>query len=227
MTLSSWHAAVALVGLLGLALAWGLRVWSLRQLARFADECRTLERWWAAIDDLPAELQTQPLRLTIGRIMYQRLKRARQIRPNHALLQEQPLRIARFIGRTPRYDGRRVTGAAREQALAALNELKSLLAESARDRLVSSTDIARCEHNIDHSMCTLEFQHYRQAALQAEYLDRLPQAIDCLEAALRSVRHLSGAAAEQRDVARRLESLRARVEVTGTARVSEPPARVS
>lgn len=226
MTLSSWHVAVALVGLLSLAAAWGLKARSLRRNARFADECRTLDRWWAAIDDLPAELQTQPLRLTIGRIMYQRLKRARRIHPDHPLLQDQPLRIARFIGRVPRYDGRRVTGAAREQALAALNELKSLLAHSARDRLVSGADIARCEHNIDHSLCTLEFQHYRQAALQAEYLDRLPQAIDCLEAALRSVRHLDGAGADQRDVARRLEALRARVHGSTERQASGLPAHL-
>jgi tetratricopeptide (TPR) repeat protein len=213
MELDNWHLLGMLAALAGtgLAVRQMLRAWSLRALQRLADECLALERWWHAIDRLPAELQSQSLRLTLGRLMVQRLRRAQHIRPDHPLLREQSLRIARFIGRTPPQDGRRVTGPAREQAMATLADIRELLAECGRDRLVAVEEVERCERRVTDALAELEFQHYRQAALQAEYLQRIPQAIDCLKSALRCIDHLAPEAPQRRDAAHRLALLETRM----------------
>jgi hypothetical protein len=227
MALESWHAVMATGSVLGLGVLLTRQVllgWSLRQLTRFADEREALDRWWRAIAGLPAELQTPSLRVAIGRILYQRLKRARRLQPEHPSLRDQPLRIARFIGRAPRDDGRRLTGAARAEAMATLAELKRLLTDSARDRLASPEEIERCERTVAASLSALEFQHYRQAALQAEYLQRIPQAIECLRHALSCTAHLSPGAPERRDAQARLALLETRLNecATGQAKPLTP-----
>jgi hypothetical protein len=195
------------VGGLALAGRYVLRVWSLHQLRTLARESLALQQWWAVIGELPAELLTQPLRCTLGRIMYQRLKRARRIQPQHPFLRVQLLQIARFIGRTPRHDGRRLTGAAREQAIGALTELYKLLRESAAKKLISNADLMRCEASVSLALTQLEFVHYRQAALQAEYLQRFPQAIEYLRSALRTAQLLGTESTEQQEIEARLRSL--------------------
>jgi hypothetical protein len=215
VALDTWHALIAsgaAVGMAALLTRLALRDWSLRRLARLADECDALERWWRIIERLPAELQTQSLRVTIGRILYQRVQRARRLRPDHPALRDEALRIARFIGRIPRDAGQPVTGTARARAMETLAELKQLLVESARDRLISSRQIDRCAREVAASLADLEFQHYRQAALQAEYLQRIPQAVECLQAALACTAHLTPGAAERRDVEARVALLQARLE---------------
>jgi hypothetical protein len=218
VALDTWHALIASGAAVGVAVVLtrqALRGWSLRRLERLADELTALERWWRIIERLPAELQTQSLRVTIGRILYQRVQRARRIHPDHPTLREAALRVARFIGRTPRNAGRPVTGAARADAMATLADLKQLLVESARDRLISARQIDRCAHEVAASLAALEFQHYRQAALQAEYLQRIPQAVECLRAALGCAAHLTPGAPERRDVEARLALLEARLATPG------------
>jgi hypothetical protein len=205
-----WELVAALstaVGGLALAGRYTLRLWCLRQLRTLALESLALQRWWAVIGELPAELLTQPLRCTLGRIMYQRLKRARRIQPEHPFLRAQLLQIARFIGRTPRDDGRRLTGAARQQAIDALTELHKLLNESAAEQLISNTDLARCESGVAQALTQLELAHYRQAALQAEYLRRIPQAIDYLRSALRTAQLLGQESVERREIEAHLRNL--------------------
>ncbi|HEX7037097.1 MAG TPA: hypothetical protein VF210_15085 [Pseudomonadales bacterium] len=202
-------AACAAVGMLALAGRWGLRAWSLRQLRVLARESLALQRGWAVISELPAELLTQPLRCTLGRIMYQRVKRARRVQPDHPFLRAQTLQIARFIGRTPRSDGRRLTGAAREQAIDALSELYRLLRDSAHERLITRDELARSEQNIEQTLTRLEFLHYRQAALQAEALRRTPQAIEYLHSALNAAQRFGQDSVERREVEARLRILEA------------------
>jgi len=195
------------LGVLALAGRYGLRVWSVRQLRVLARESLALQRWWSVIANLPAELQTQPLRCTLGRIMYQRLKRARRVQPDHPFLRAQLLQIARYIGRTPRDDGRRLTGATREQTISALTELHRLLGESAAEDLISSTELARCEDSVSEALTKLEFTHYRQAALQAEFLRRIPQAIEYLRSALTTAQSFGRDSRECQEVEARLRIL--------------------
>ena len=78
-----WFLIVVICTLAGLAALVGrllLRAWSLRQLKVLARESYAIRRCWSLLDQLPAELLTQPLRMTFGKIMYVRLKRARKIR---------------------------------------------------------------------------------------------------------------------------------------------------
>jgi hypothetical protein len=212
MALEPWQLVVALsigIGALALTARLALQAFSLYQLRVLTHESDALQRWWGAIGQLPAEMLSQQLRCTLGRIMYQRLKRARRIQPDHPFLRDQQLQIARFIGRTPASDGRRLTGMAREHARAALDDLERVLAESAADGLISGAELAACEAGVAKSLMELEIVHYRQAALQAEYLQRIPQAIGYLESALRSARALAPGSAEQREIEQRLQSLAA------------------
>jgi len=205
-----WDLVAALctaVGGLALAGRYGLRAWSLHQLRVLARESLALQRSWSVIAELPAELLTQPLRCTLGRIMYQRLKRARRVQPDHPFLRVQLLQIARFIGRTPRGDGRRLTGAAREQAIEALTQLYRLLGESAAEKLISQADLVRCEASVAQALTKLEVAHYRQAALQAEFLRRIPQAIECLRSALHTAQSFGQDSAERREIEARLQQL--------------------
>ena len=195
------------VGGLALAGRYGLRAWGLHQLRILARESLALQRWWSVIAELPAELLTQPLRCTLGRIMYQRLKRARRVQPDHPFLRAQLLQIARFIGRTPRDDGRRLTGAAREDAIAALTDLYRLLGESAAENLITDADLVRCEASMSQALTKLEFTHYRQAALQAEFLRRTPQAIEYLRSALRTAQNFGQDSRERREIEARLRVL--------------------
>jgi len=203
------------VGSAALAARYGLRVWSLYQLKILARESHALQRWWAVIGELPAELLSQPLRCTLGRIMYQRLKRARRIQPDHPFLRMQLLQIARFIGRTPRDGGRRLTGATRARAIGALTELHRLLGESAADKLISPVELVRCQVNVNRALTELEFAHYRQAALQAEFLRRIPQAIEYLRSALRTAQTFGNDSAQLREVEARLQALEADSEPAG------------
>ncbi len=198
--------SVALGGLMVTG-RYGLRAWSLYQLRTLARESHALERWWSVIAELPAELQTQPFRCTLGRIMYQRLKRARRIQPDHPYLHSQLLQIARFIGRSPRDAGCRLTGTTRQQAVAALTELHRLLTESAADRLISRAELSRCELGMAEALVRLEFEHYRQAALQAEFLNRTPQAIEYLRSAVRAAQRFGEDSDELHEVAARLQRL--------------------
>jgi hypothetical protein len=172
-----------------------------------AHESYALQHWWGVIAQLPAEVLTQSLRCTLGRIMYQRVKRARRVQPEHPFLRDQQLQIARFIGRAPGHDGRRLTGVAREQAMAALGGLKRALHDSAADGLIDPLELERCEATVAKSLTELEFAHYRQAALQAEYLHRTPQAVAHLRAALRAAQLLGPNGTEQREIERRLQAL--------------------
>ncbi|MFU8816679.1 MAG: hypothetical protein ACNA7W_15130 [Pseudomonadales bacterium] len=212
MTVELWQLVVVICVAVG-AVAWAgryaLHAWSLYQLKVLAHESYALQRWWDVLGQLPAEVLSQPLRCTLGRIMYQRLKRARRVQPDHHFLRDQQLQIARFIGRTPGDDGRRLTGAARQQAMAALGDLKRVLDESVSDGLISQAELERCEAGVAQSLTALEFAHYRQAALQAEYLQRIPQAIDHLRSALRAAQRLGSNGAEQREIERRLRHLEA------------------
>jgi hypothetical protein len=198
-----------IVGGLALVGRYGLRIWSLRQLRMLARESLALQRWWSVIAELPAELLTQPLRCTLGRIMYQRLKRARRVQPDHPFLRAQTLQIARLIGRTPRGDGRRLTGAAREQAIDALADLYRLLGESAAEKLISRAELIRCEADLAQTLTRLECTHYRQAALQAEALRRMPQAIEYLRSALQAAQRFGQDSAERREIEARLRILEA------------------
>jgi hypothetical protein len=213
MMIEPWQWLVIVstgIGTLALAARHGLQAWSLYQLKILAHETDALQRWWGVIGQLPAEMLSQSLRCTLGRIMYQRLKRARRIRPDHPFLRDQQLQIARFIGRAPVSDGRRLTGMARAQTMVALGDLKRVLDESAADGLISQGELMNCEASVAKTLTELEFAHYRQAALQAEYLQRIPQAITHLRAALRSARVLRPDGAEQREIEHRLASLTTR-----------------
>jgi hypothetical protein len=211
MAFDAWLWVVVVVsaatGAIALVARYGLQAWSLYQLEVLAHESYALQRWWEVIAQLPAEVQTQTLRCTFGRIMYQRVKRARRVHPEHPFLRDQQLQIARFIGRAPGDDGRRLTGLAREQAMTALGDLKRALAESAADGLIGVAELERCEAAVARSLTQLEFAHYRQAALQAEYLDRIPQAIANLRSALRTAQLLGPGCREQREIERRLQTL--------------------
>lgn len=195
------------VGGAALVARYLLRAWSLRQLRVLARESLALQRWWTVIGELPAELLTQPVRCTLGRIMYRRLKRARRIQPDHPYLRAQLLQIARFIGRTPRDEGRRLTGSDRAQAIEALNDLKRMLSESAAENLVPTGELARCERDVSEAVTRLEIAHYRQAALQAEFLRRIPQAIEYLRSALMTAQRVGQDSAERREIEARLQVL--------------------
>lgn len=212
MTVEPWQLVAAIttaVGVLAMAGRHALQAWSLHQLKVLAHESYALQRWWEVLGQLPAEVLSQSLRCTLGRIMYQRLKRARRVQPDHPFLRDQQLQIARFIGRAPWDDGRRLTGTAREQALIALGDLRRVLDESAADGLISQVELDRCEASVAHSLTALEFAHYRQAALQAEYLERIPQAIAHLRSALGTAQRLGSNGAERREIERRLRYLEA------------------
>jgi hypothetical protein len=210
MTLEPWQLVVAVSTSLGgsaMAVRLALRAWSRRQLQQLMRDSEQLERWWQVIGELPAEVLSLSLRCMLGRVMYQRLKRARRIRADHPFLQSQQLQIARFIGRTPREDGRRLTGAAREQALGAVAQLEALLAQSVADGLTSRAERERCETTVFEALTTLEVAHCRQAALQAEYLRRLPQAVAYLRSALRAAETLGPDFPDRARIADRLARL--------------------
>lgn len=199
------------------AIRQGVRAWSLARLGRLAAELDALGRWWRVVERLPAGLQTQSLRVTIGRILYQHVKQGRRIRDDHPVLREASLKIARFIGRTPRHDDHAAGGVGRAQIMRALMELSRLLEESARAGLIGRAEVERCERELNESLAALDFRAYRQAALQAEYLGRLPQAVACLRAALASAAHLPPEAAERRAVEDRLGRLEAHLACAGEA----------
>lgn len=208
-----WELVAMLsTGVGGLALAgrYTLRAWSLYQLKVLARESHALHRWWSVIAELPAELLTQPLRCTLGRIMYQHVKRARRVQPEHPFLRAQLLQVARFIGRTPRDAGRRLTGTTREKAIAALTELNGMLFESEARQMITRGEMARCAASVSQALTQLEFAHYRQAALQAEYLHRVPQAIEYLRSALRSAQAFGRDSTQCREVEARLQALEGR-----------------
>ena len=97
----SWLTITALCALAGLCALVGrliLKAWSLRQLKTLSRESLAIRRCWALLDQLPTELLTQPLRMTFGKIMYVRLKRAQKVRPEHPFLRDQQLQIAQLIG---------------------------------------------------------------------------------------------------------------------------------
>ncbi len=210
-------AASAAAGGLVLAGRYLLRAWSLYQLRTLARESHAIERCWSVIAELPAEVQTQPLRCTLGRIMYQHLKRARRIQPDHPYLRAQLLQIARFIGRTPRDEGRRLAGATRGTSMAALGELRRLLSENAAEGLISYAELTRCGLTVSQALVRLEFDHCRRAALQAEFLRRTPQAIQYLRSAMQAARRFGDDSSELREVAARLELLEAAEPVMGMA----------
>lgn len=222
-TMQPWELVAAVsttVGACALAGRCGVRAWGRYQLGVLARESQALQRWWAVIGELPVELLSQPLRNTVGRVLYQRLKRARRVQPDHPFLRVQILQIARFINRGARDQGWRLTGVTREKTVAAFAELHRLLDESAAERLISSTDLARCEASVAQALTQLEFAHYRQAALQAEFLRRTPQAIQYLRTAVRTASALGRDCREVREVEARLRTLEASSRAVGGSGIS-------
>jgi hypothetical protein len=196
----------ASVGALAFAGRRGLEAWGLRQLEPLARETEALLRCWAVIDRLPAEALPQSLRCTLGGIMYERLKRARRVHPDHPFLRDQQLQIARFIGREPTRDPRKVAGPAPDPA-AALDELRLMLAQSEAEGLLCDAERVRAESNVTRALTVMEISQHRHTALQAEYLRRIPQAVAHLRSALQAARALGPENREQRDIARRLQWL--------------------
>ncbi|MEZ5558151.1 MAG: hypothetical protein R3E86_06330 [Pseudomonadales bacterium] len=167
-----------------------LRTWGLRQLRSLARESEAVRRCWSVIERMPAGLLSQPLRMTLGKIMYVRLKRAMRVQPEHPFLVQQQLQIARFIGSS--MGGRRgeITRAAREDALQALGEFLELLDESRRADILREEEMLRCRERVIAARASLQLDHFRQAAIQAECLRQMPQAISYLRDALKSAESL-------------------------------------
>lgn len=210
MTEQPWLTISALCALAGLCALIGrfvLKAWSLRQLKILSRESLGIRHCWALLDQLPAELLTQPLRMTFGKIMYVRLKRAQKVRPEHPFLRDQQLQIAQLIG--TRQGGRiePLNARAREEALEALQALKAVLEESAADRIINELEHDRCALRLDEALSSLQLSHYKQAALEAEYLQRIPQAIAYLRSALHSAEQLHTAETERQEIHRHLQEL--------------------
>ena len=206
----SWLTITALCALAGLCALVGrliLKAWSLRQLKTLSRESLAIRRCWALLDQLPTELLTQPLRMTFGKIMYVRLKRAQKVRPEHPFLRDQQLQIAQLIGTRQVGRGAALSARAREEALEALDGLKVVLDESAADRIINDLEHERCALRLDEALSSLQLAHYKQAALEAEYLKRIPQAIDYLRSALRSAERLSTAESDRLEIHRHLQEL--------------------
>lgn len=199
--------ACALAGLAALGGRLALRSWSLRQLKTLAEESLAIRRCWSLLDQLPAEVLTQPLRMTFGKIMYVRLKRARRIRPEHPFLRDQQLQIAQLIGTTRGGRTRPLGDKDREEAMAALEGLRTVLSQSAVEGIINDLERQRCAERLDEALTSLRLIHYRQAALEAEHLQRIPQAIDYLRSALRSAEQLPAGDAERREITRQLQAL--------------------
>jgi hypothetical protein len=209
MILEPWLLVMALcagAGTLALAGRRGLDAWSLRQLGILTRESDALLRCWAVIDRLPAEALSQSLRCTLGRIMYARLKRARRVHPDHPFLRDQQLQIARFIGREPMSKGHHIAGAP-DEAAATLADLRLILDQGAAEGMVSEAERLRSETSVSRALTVVEIAAHRHAALQAEYLRRIPQAAAHLRSALHAADSLGRESQEQRDIARRLQSL--------------------
>ena len=197
----------ALTALAGFGGRIALRAWSLHQLKVLAEESLAIRRCWSLLDQLPAEVLSQPLRMTFGKIMYVRLKRARRIRPHHPFLRDQQLQIAQLIGTTRGGRTRPLGPSDREEAMAALEGLRSVLAQGADRGIINELEQQRCAERLDEALTSLQLIHYRQAAEEAEHLQRIPQAIDYLRSALRSAEQLPAGDAERREITRQLQAL--------------------
>lgn len=206
LTVTALCAAAGVCALIGRLI---LRAWSLRQLKILTRESFAIRRTWALLDQLPTELLTQPLRMTFGKIMYVRLKRAQKVRPEHPFLRDQQLQIAQLIGTRQGGRGEALTAKAREAALQSLQDLKVVLDESAADRIINELEHQRCALRLDEALSSVQLAHYKQAALEAEYLKRIPQAIAYLRSALDSADRLRTAEAERQEIHRHLQELEA------------------
>ena len=197
----------ALASLAALVGRLALRTWSIRQFKILSQESFAIRRCWALLDQLPSDLLTLPLRMTFGKIMYVRLKRARKVRPDHAFLRDQQLQIAQLIGTTRGGRSRALDLRDREDAMEALEGLKQVLEESAAEGIVNDLEAQRCAERLDEALSGVQLAHFKQAALEAEHLKRIPQAMDYLRSALRSAEQLRTGEAERREISRHLHEL--------------------
>jgi len=175
-------AGCSAVGIAALAVRLLLRVIDGVQERRLDREGRALQRWWAVLGDLPAEVHTPPLRRLLGRIMTRSLEAAARVSPGHPYLSGQRDEINRFIGggavgtaiRGPRNRDHRQD---RERHVRALQELLRLLEHSAGDRLVTTVELVSARAAASRALTELEFLAVRQSNLQADALRRVTRAI--------------------------------------------------
>jgi hypothetical protein len=180
MALEPWQLVVLLcaaTGTAALALRLALQSWERWQMSRLDRQGRLLERWWAVIAQLPADMLNDPLRRAIGGIMHQHLRRAQRLQPDHPYLRAQREHIARFMGQAPA-GAPRPRGEQRVRALSAVKDFEALLDGVAPDRLVTQHDLVLCRAAAARTSTELEFLQRQQSALTPEHLRRVTRAIE-------------------------------------------------
>lgn len=169
------------VGAVALAARQLLHLLGSYQERRLAREGHALLRWWAVLDDVPADVLTPPLRRLIGRIMSRRLAAAGRASPAHPYLQAQREELNRFMGGSAVSRATRTARNGREQdrrrRILALETLLELLEHSGPDRLVSAGELASGRAAVARALSELEFLATRQTNLEADALRRMTRAI--------------------------------------------------